>query len=74
MSVSEHEMDKRLDALMWELVYTFITKHPKEAADTIANFVRKPEYLYLIEHEKDAKKIPMSPMDMQKKIDKRRKK
>ena len=49
-------MDKQVDALMWELVYTFITKHPKEAAETIANYVRKPEYLYLIEHEKDVKK------------------
>ena len=67
-------MDKQVDALMWELVYTFITKHPKEAAETIANYVRKPEYLYLIEHEKDVKKNPMKPIDMQNKLDKRRKK
>lgn len=55
-------MDKDIDALMWDLVYGYITSHPREAAERIANFVKAPERLYLLEHN-----------EMQTKLDKRRK-
>lgn len=54
-------MDKDIDALMWDLVYGYITSHPREAAERIANFVKAPERLYLLEHN-----------EMQTKLDKRR--
>ena len=56
-------MDKDIDALMWDLVYGYITSHPREAAERVANFVKAPERLYLLEHN-----------EMQTKLDKRRKK
>ena len=64
-------MDKDIDALMWDLVYGYITSHPREAAERIANFVRAPERLYLLEHKKDK---GITPVEMQTKLDKRRKK
>lgn len=64
-------MDKDIDALMWDLVYGYITSHPREAAERIANFVKAPERLYLLEHKKDKS---ISPVEMQTKLDKRRKK
>ena len=63
-------MDKDIDALMWDLVYGYITSHPREAAERIANFVRAPERLYLLEHKKDK---GITPVEMQTKLDKRRK-
>ena len=63
-------MDKDIDALMWDLVYGYITSHPREAAERIANFVRAPERLYLLEHKKDK---GITPVEMQAKLDKRRK-
>lgn len=64
-------MDKDIDALMWDLVYGYITSHPREAAERIANFIRSPERLYLLEHKKDKS---ITPVEMQTKLDKRRKK
>ena len=55
-------MDKDIDALMWDLVYGYITSHPREAAERIANFVKAPERLYLLEHN-----------EAQTELDKRRK-
>lgn len=49
----EKKMDKDIDALIWDLVYGYITSHPREAAERIANFVKAPERLYLLEHKKD---------------------
>ena len=65
-------MDKDIDALMWDLVYGYITSHPREAAERIANFVRAPERLYLLDHKK--KQPDITPVEMQAKLDKRRKK
>ena len=63
-------MDKDIDALMWDLVYGYITSHPREAAERIANFIRSPERLYLLEHKKES---GITPIEMQNKLDKRRK-
>ena len=65
-------MDKDIDALMWDLVYGYITSHPREAAERIANFIKAPERLYLLEHKK--KQQGITPVEMQAKLDRRRKK
>lgn len=34
-------MDKKMEALMWELVYSYINNYPKEAVEVIVEFAKK---------------------------------